>query len=176
MTAMLNGLRGAVRSIPAERRRALVLPAAALLLVISGIWMSWDASSRRGAQEAGAAATVAAREAIVAMGSYAPDTAEQTLNAARDRLTSPFVEAYNQAVQAVVIPNAKQKRITSTVTVPAAAVVSAGADDAVILAFVDQILVVGADKNAKPTANPSRYRVTMQRVDGRWLLAGFDQI
>lgn len=144
-----------------------------VVLVATGVWLVRDTSSRQAAQRAGTDAVAAARESIAAMGTYRPDTADKDLTAARDRLTEPFLDTYTQAIQTVVIPSAEQKRISSVVTVPAASVVSAQPDRVVVLAFVDQALTVGGDA---PTANPARYRVTMESVDGRWLIAGFDQI
>ena len=73
----------------------------------------------------------------------------------------------------MVVPNAIQKDITASARVPAAAVVSAAADRAVLLAYVDQTTAVGKES---PTQTNSSVRVTMERVDGRWLIAGFDQI
>lgn len=147
--------------------------AAAAALIALSAWFGWDTSARDGAAEAGVQALAEARQSIVAMGSYQPDTAEQNLTAARDRLTGPFRDAYNQAIQTVVIPNAKGRKMSSEVTVPAAGVVSAEADRAVLLAYVDQTLTVPGER---PVANPARYRVIMEKVDGRWLVAGFDQI
>lgn len=156
-----------------ERLRALAPLLAAVLLIAAAVWLWRDGSARAEAQRAGAEAAAAAQEAIVTMGSYRPDTAEQTLTAARDRMTGPFLDAYTQAIQTVVIPGAKSKRMSSAVTVPALGVVSAQSGRVVLLAFVDQTLTVGTEP---PAPNPSRYRVTMEQVDGRWLIAGFDQI
>jgi len=105
--------------------------------------------------------------------SYQPATADSKLNAARDRLTGPFLESYNQLIQTVVVPGAKQQKITAAAEVPAAAAVSGGADRTVVLAYVDQSLAVGS---AAPTRTNSSVRVTMEKVDGRWLIAGFDPI
>lgn len=153
--------------------RQLVAPALGLILLANGVWLSVDAAKRGDEQRGGADAVKAARESIVAMGSYRPESAEKDLTAARDRLTGEFLDGYTQLIKTVVIPTAQQKRISSTVTVPAAAVISSTRDHAVVLAFVDQVLAVG---NEQPSANPSRYRVTMDKVDGRWLIAAFDQI
>ena len=162
-------------SRPPGRERLAVLTAAALavLLIATGAWLFTDGSARRDAQRAGPDAVAAARDSIVAMGSYRPETADKDLPAARDRLTGEFLDAYTQLIQTVVIPSAQQQRISSAVTVPAASVVSAEPDRVVVLAFVDQTLTVGKEP---PSANPSRYRVTMEKVDDRWLIAGFDQI
>lgn len=156
-----------------ERLRTLATATTAAALVVLSGWLAWDASARNGAREGGAEALAAARDSIVAMGSYRPDTAEQNLTAARDRLTGAFRDVYYQAVQTVVIPTAKEKKMSSAVSVPAAGVVSADSDRVVLLAYVDQTLTAAGQR---PVANPARYRVTMQKVDGHWLVAGFDQI
>lgn len=158
-----------------SRQRLLTITAAvlAVVLIAAGWWLYADASSRRDSQRDGADAVAAARESIIVMGTYRPDTVDTDLSAARDRLTGEFLDEYNQLIETVVIPRAKQNQITSVVTVPAASVISARRDRAVVLAFVDQTLTVGSEP---PSANPSRYRVSMDKVDGRWLIAGFDQI
>ncbi|MCB0923801.1 MAG: hypothetical protein KDB50_04530 [Mycobacterium sp.] len=174
LTMRLSAVRAQLRSWLARGGgRAVLAPGAATGLVALSIWLLWDVSARSDAEQAGVAAVAAARESIVAMGSYRPEDAEQSLTSARDRLTGPFLDAYTQAIQTVVIPNAKGKKMSSAVSVPAAGVVSAEPDRAVLLTYVDQTLTVGGEA---PVANPARYRVTMVKVDGRWLVAAFDQI
>lgn len=153
--------------------RKLAPAVLAAVLVLTAAWLWWDSHNRSAAEQAGADAVAAARESIVAMGSYRPENADQVLPAARDRLTGTFLDNYTQAIQTVVIPNAKQRRMASTVTVPAAGVISAERDRAVLLAYVNQSISEGTQN---PVINPSRYRVTMEKVDGRWLIAAFDQI
>ena len=157
-----------------DRLRRLAVLALATLLVIASAWLFWDGSARRGAQQAGNDAVQAARESIVAILSYRPDTAERDLDtAARERLTGRFLDDYTQLIKTVVVPNAKQKSVTAAARVPAVAVVSASADHVVLLAYVDQALTVGKEA---PTQTNSSVRVTMEKVDGRWLVAGFDPI
>jgi len=57
--------------------------------------------------------------------------------------------------------------------VPAAASVSATANHAVTLLFVNQTAVVDKDP---PTDSLSSVRVTLDKVDGRWLISGFDPV
>jgi Mce-associated membrane protein len=52
-------------------------------------------------------------------------------------------------------------------------VVSADAHHVVVLAYIDQIMAVGS---AAPTQTNSAVRVTMDNLDGRWLISGFDPI
>jgi Mce-associated membrane protein len=146
----------------------------AVALAAAAAWLFWDSGARRNAVRAGDEAAQAARDSIVAILSYQPATAQQSLEAAaNDRLTGRFLDDYAQLVKTVVVPEAVGKRITATATVPAAAVVSADAHHAVVLAYVDQTMAVGS---AAPTQTNSAVRVTMDNLDGRWLISGFDPI
>lgn len=156
-----------------HRLTMMVAPVIAAALVALSAWLLWDGTVRRDAETAGTEAAAAARDAIVAMGSYRPDTVEKNLTAASDLLTGAFRDSFAQAAQTVAIPTAIQKAVSSEVSVPAAGVISAQPDWAVLLAYVDRTLTFGTEP---PQSNPARYRVTMQKVDGRWLVAGFDQI
>lgn len=154
--------------------RRIAVPLLAAALVISGTWLLWNGSERRGAAQAGEAAARAAKESIVAILSYQPATAPQSLQAAaKDRLTGQFLDDYTQLIKTVVVPEAVGKRITASATVPATAVVTADAHHAVLLAYVDQTLTVGSDA---PAQTNSAVRVSMDNVDGRWLISGFDSM
>jgi len=146
----------------------------AALLAAVGAWLVWDSSSRQGAQQAGAEAVHAARDAIPAIMSYRPATAEKDLTAAaNERLTGAFLDTYSQLIRTTVAPEARQERICASATVPAAAVVSADSGHAVVLVYVDQTTTAGS---GPPTTSTSSVRVTMDKVDGRWLISGFDPI
>lgn len=146
---------------------------AAIVLLLATAWLFWDGSSRRATQAAGSEAVQAARDSIPVILSYQPATADKDLPAAaRDRLTGKFLDAYTQLITTVVIPDAKQKGVSASAKVPAAALVSADSGHAVVLAYVDQVLTVGADA---PTQTKTSARVTMEKIDGRWMISGFDQ-
>ena len=150
-----------------------VLPAMAIMLGAAASYLKWQDGSARGSQSAAAESVRAATENTVAMLSYRADTAEKDLTAARDRLTGSFRDAYSRLVNEVVIPGAKQKRISAAATVPAASSVSATENHAVVLVFVDQTTTFG---NEPPTTNTSSVRVTLDMVDKRWLVAQFEPI
>lgn len=154
-------------------RVRVVMGAVAALLVVSAVWLFWDAHSRQSADRAGVAAMQAARDSIAAMLSYRPDTVEKDLDAARERLTGRFLDDYTQLVKTVVIPDAKKRAITAAAQVLSTAVVSAVNDRVLVLAYVDQTMTVGTEN---PTVTASTVRVGMEKVDGRWLVASFDQI
>lgn len=156
-----------------SRVRVAVL-LAAVLLAAGAAWLFWDAAARRGAAQAGVDAAAAARDSVVAILTYQPATAQSTLEAAaRERLTGKFLEDYTQMIKTVVVPDALRNAVTSTATVPAAAAVWADRRHAVVLAYIDRTMTVGS---ATPTQTNSEARVTLDKVDGRWLIAGFEPI
>lgn len=158
------------------RRPVFVYGMAALLVLAPALGASvlkyWD-SSARNSQIARTESVEAARESVVAMLSYQPENVEGQLAAAQDRLTGEFRDSYAGLTRDVVIPGAKQKRISTVANVPAAASVSATPDHAVVLVFVNQSAIVGSDA---PTDTASSIRVTLDKIDGRWLISGFDPI
>lgn len=136
-------------------------------------YLDWQGLSRRGAVTAATEAVAAARETATAILTYNADTVEGDLNAARDRLTGPFLAEYTKLVNEVVIPGSKEKQISAVAQVPAAASVSATANHAVALVFVDQTVTIG---KGTPTNTASSVRVTLDRVDDRWLVSGFEPV
>ena len=115
----------------------------------------------------------AAKDSTIKLLSYNPDTVEQQLTAARELLTGEFRESYTQLINDVVIPGAKQKQISAVATVPAAASVSAE-PDARRGAGVRE-----PDRGGRqdlPSDTASSVRVTLEKVDGRWLISEFEPV
>jgi Mce-associated membrane protein len=159
-----------------RRRRAVVygiLPAIVLALALGAGYMKWQYESARAAATARTESVGAATENTIALLSYRPDTVEQQLSAAKGRLTGTFRDSYGSLIHDVVIPGAQQKHISAVATVPAAASVSATANHAVVLVFVNQSIIVGTDA---PTSSASSVRVTLDKVDGQWLISDFTPV
>ena len=150
-----------------------VLPALAFVLVIGAGVLKFMDSGVRESDIARDQSVQAAKDSTVALLSYKPETVEQQLTAARDRLTGEFRDEYTDLTNNVVIPGAKQKQISAVASVPAAASVSANPGHAVVLLFVNQTVTVG---NGAPSDTASSVRVTVDKVDGRWLISKFDPV
>jgi Mce-associated membrane protein len=150
-----------------------ILPGVALLLALTAGYLKWIDSTVRDADLARSQSVRAATDSTVALLSYRPDTAEKNLVAARDRLTGPFRDSYTSLTKDVVIPGAKEKQISAVATVPAAASVSASETHAVVLVFVNQTTIIS---NGAPTDSASAVRITLDKVDDRWLISQFDPI
>lgn len=150
-----------------------VLPAIALLLAVGAGYLRWYESSTAASVAADADAVKSASETTVAMLSYQAGSVEADLTAAAARLTGGFKDSYMSLIHDVVIPGAKQRRISSVATIQAAAAESTAIAHAVVVLFVNQSVTIGADP---PSDMASSVRVTLDKVDGRWLVSGFDPV
>jgi Mce-associated membrane protein len=148
-----------------------VLPALVLLLTIAAGVLKWCDSSYRDTGRARTESIRAATDSAVAMLSYRPETIERDVAAAQRLLTDGFRDSFTAAAHDRVVPEAKARRVTAVADVPGAASVSASRNHAVVLVFVNQTLTVGS---TEPTDVMSSYRVTLDKIDERWLVAKFE--
>ncbi|OBJ68082.1 hypothetical protein A5643_15085 [Mycobacterium sp. 1274756.6] len=144
-----------------------------LMFAAAAGFFAWYNAGLDTADRAGAEALAAAKDSTVALLSYQPDTVETDLGDARGRLTGDFQESYTQLIEDVVIPGAQQRHIAATAMIPAGATVSASRGHVVVLLFVNQTVVVG---DGVPTDTMSSVRVTLDKIDGRWLIAAFEPV
>src|ERR1700752_1851092 len=100
---------GPTRRWPTRVARILayiVLPAVALLLAAAAGYLKWGDGTARTPQVSRTQSGQAAIDSTVAMPSYTPDSVEQNLAAARDRMTGAFRDSYSSLTHDVVIPGA----------------------------------------------------------------------
>ena len=116
-----------------------------------------------------AGARGAAERAVVPLLSYDYRDLDGTEQAAHDVMTSDYRERYDQLF-AVIEENAPSTRTVVQAEMVAAAVVRADAagDRVEILVFVDQARTNRAE--GEPEVFRNQARLTMQRVDGEWLV------
>jgi Mce-associated membrane protein len=150
-----------------------LLPAMALLIASAAGYLKWQEASLREDLTAHPQSVQAAVDGTVALLSYRSDTVEKDLEAAKSRMTGKFLDAYTSLTRDVVIPGARQKQISAKATVAAAALTSETAAHAAVLLFVNQTVVVG---QSAPTNTASSVRVTLDNIDGRWLISQFDPV
>jgi Mce-associated membrane protein len=150
-----------------------VLPGIALLLALTAGYFKWADQSADDLALARTESVRVASEDAVALLSYKADSADKDLGAARERLTGDFKDAYTTLTREVVIPGAKEKHISAVAKVNAAASVSATANHAVVLLFVNQTVIIG---EGVPTDTQPVIRVTLDKVNGRWLVSRFDPV
>src|ERR1700754_4352327 len=150
-----------------------VLPAVALLLAAAAGYLKWVDATARDADLARSQSVQAAVDSTTAMLSYRPDNVTQNLAAALDRMTGNFRNSYASLTHDVVVPGAVQRQISAVATVPAAASVSATQTHAIVLLYVNQATTIGG---STPTDSASRVKVTLEKVNDRWLISAFDPI
>jgi Mce-associated membrane protein len=150
-----------------------VLPGFALLLALGAAYFKWVAGSADDLALARTESVRVAGEDAVALLSYKADSVDKDLGAARERLTGDFKDAYTTLTREVVIPGAKEKHISAVAKVNAAGSVSATANHAVVLLFVNQTVTIG---DGAPTDTQPVVRVTLDKVNGRWLVSHFDPV
>lgn len=113
-----------------------------------------------------------AGETGAALLTYTPDTVAEDLYAAAQRLTGDFRDRFGQFTDTVVVPSARAEGITSTATVDAAGVSELGGDDASALVFLTQVTSSAASPDAVTSSVGAR--VELHRVEGSWLVSGFE--
>lgn len=150
-----------------------ILPGLALALALGAGYLKWSAGAADDLARARAESVQAARDDAIALLSYHADTVDKDLAAARERLTGEFKDAYAELTRQVVVPGAKEKHISSIAKVNAAASVSATESHAVALVYVDQTVTIGG---GAPTDTQPVVRMTLDKVNGRWLVSRFDPV
>ncbi|WNG86807.1 hypothetical protein C6A87_023885 [Mycobacterium sp. ITM-2016-00317] len=151
----------------------LVLPLIVVAAALGVGFLKWQLDSAVPSGGAAAAPVAAATEGVVAMLSYRPDRVREDLTAAGERMTGEFRTEYTTLINDVVAPGAEEQRISAVAAVPAAALVSADADRARVLVYIDQTTTVGTEP---PTETRSSAHVEMERVGNTWLIAGFEPV
>ena len=150
-----------------------LLPALALILAMAAGFLKYVDNSTRETATARLESVRAATAGTISLLSYTPDQVEQQLNDARSLLTGEFLDSYTSLINQVVIPGAKQQQISATATVPKAGSVSADADEAVVLVFVNQSVSIGVDA---PTSTASSVQVKLVKTGDKWLISEFTPI
>jgi len=169
-----------VSTVPARRRWVRVLAGvlAALLVASAGLtaWLYFH--TYRPDQAVGPAASDAvlqqAKDATVAVLSYSPESLDKDLAAAKSHLTGDFLSYYSQFTDQVVRPAVQTKKVSTTANVVQAAVSEIHPDKAKVLVFVNQTTT--SSDRAEPALAASSVVVTMDKVDGKWLISAFDPV
>jgi Mce-associated membrane protein len=166
-----------VRRVKRLRSPVTALAALGVLLAVAIGTTAWlyvdtyrtaeltDPAAERGVLEAARAGTVASL-------SYAPESLEKDLNAAKSHLTGDFLNYYRQFTEQVVRPAVASKHITTSANVVGAAIAEMHPTTARALLFVNQATT--SDDRQQPSVATSSVLVTMTKVDDRWLISAFD--
>jgi Mce-associated membrane protein len=142
------------------------LGALAAGLVVATAW-TWTRGESAGDDSAARAAQVAAERAVVPVLSYDYESLEADQREAQALMTGGYREEYDKLFT-VLEDNAPQTQTKVSASVVASGVVRASDDRVQVLVFVDRPTT--NKLNAEPVVYKDQVTVSMQRVDGDWLV------
>lgn len=116
----------------------------------------------------------AAKDGTVALLSYAPDTLDRDLAAAKSHLTGEFLTYYSQFTDTIVKPAASKKGVKTEANVVRAAVSEMHPDSAVVLVFVNQVTT--SKDRPEPALATSAVMVSLVKKSDRWLISEFKPV
>ena len=148
--------------------------AAASVVAATTVYFTQYRSDQQTDDAAAHLAVTAASDGSVALLSYAPDTLDHDLQAAKSFLTGDFLTYYSQFTQQVVAPTAKQKAVKTQAAVVRSAVEELEPDSAQVLVFINQTTTT-SDK-PDPAMTSSSVKVSLSQVDGKWKISAFDPV
>lgn len=120
------------------------------------------------------AALAEASAGAVAVVSYAPETLDRDLVAAKSHLTGEFLTYYGKFVDQVVAPAVRQKAVKSTASVGRAAITELHRDTAKVLVFLNQTTV--SQDRPEPVQTASSVVVSLAKVNDNWLISAVDPL
>ena len=135
-------------------------------LVVATAW-TWTRGESAGDDSAARAAQVAAERAVVPVLSYDYESLEADQREAQALMTGGYREEYDKLFT-VLEDNAPQTQTKVSASVVASGVVRASDDRVQVLVFVDRPTT--NKLNAEPVVYKDQVTVSMQRVDGDWLV------
>lgn len=168
-----------------RRRRGLlsaVLAVLALPALIAAVVLGLEYGDARETDQARRQALSAAQKAAPVVLSYDYRRLDRDFAAARGHLTGTFRDEYGRTTAKVVAPTAKKYQGVVEATVakppgggaPAASVVSASPDRAVVLLFVNQ--VTRSTQVSGPRVDLNRVRMTLTRTSEGWKVSAVDAL
>ncbi|MEV8308224.1 hypothetical protein AB0P36_12870 [Streptomyces flavidovirens] len=166
-------------------RRGAVLAVLALLCLLglaATATLAWQHREAERTAQARTAALATARKAAPVILSYDYRRLDRDFAAARGHLTKPFLDQYSKTTKSVVAPTAEKYRGVVKATVakpaggdtPAAAVVSASPDKAVVLVFMNQVTT--STQVSGPRLDLNRVRMTLVRTPQGWRVSAVDAL
>lgn len=166
------------RLLRGARRNFVAIVIAVALIASAGVAAGlYFGQYRQDRETNAAAANVAldsAKNGTVALLSYSPETLEKDFANAKSNLTGDFLSYYTQFTEQIVTPAAKEKQVKTSASVVRAAVTELHPDSAIVLLFINQVTT--SKENPDGAFAASSVKVSMKKIDGRWLISAFDPV
>jgi Mce-associated membrane protein len=140
------------------------------LAAIGGAYY-WQRVQTQGANAARTELPTLARQQVPMVLGFDYQTIERSRLAAYDFMTPSFRQQYEASVSSKVVPEAKQSRVVSDVSVVGAGPLSGGLNSGSVLVFMNRVITFNDPaKKQDPVYEGSRLRVDYRKIDGRWLM------
>jgi Mce-associated membrane protein len=150
---------------------ALVVGAVSLLAALA--YFVYRPDQQTDAAAASSAIT-AASEGTAAVYTYASNTVDRDIAAAKSHLTGDFLAQYDHEATTAVAAVAKQKPMKTSAAVVGAAVTRLRPDSADVLIFLNQTTtIVGAPG---PAMSVGSLLVSLSKIDGKWLISAMKPV
>ncbi|BBY56376.1 mammalian cell entry protein [Mycobacterium koreense] len=144
-----------------------VLACAVVALGAVGGGLYWDRVQSRAEQSARAELPALAAETIPRIFGFDYQTVETTMTDVYPMLTPRYRPDFEQQVTTVVIPQARERKLVSQISVIGQGMVDAGRTSASVLVFLNRTVT---DPSGEPFVEPARVRVDYRKIDGKWLV------
>ncbi len=154
--------------------KRVVLAFAALILVGVGGTLLWSHHRSAAAETARAEVIGVAPMLVEKLLSYNSDTVDDDLARAAEGAGGSFQDSFTEFGSNSVAPQSKEQGISTKARVVDVGVLSVAADRAEVLVFVDQITTSAAQP--APASTSSRVEVTLDRVEGTWLVSAMTPV
>ncbi|MGO4443820.1 hypothetical protein AB4Z42_10750 [Mycobacterium sp. 2YAF39] len=166
------------RVLRGARRNFVAIVIVVALIASAGVAAGLYFTQYRQDRETNAAAANvvldSAKNGTVALLSYSPDSLDKDFANAKSNLTGDFLSYYTQFTEQIVTPAAKEKQVKTAASVVRAAVTEIHPDSAVVLLFINQVTT--SKENPDGAFAASSVKVSMKKIDGRWLISAFDPV
>ncbi len=150
---------------------ALVLAAVSLS---TGGWLSFQWRQDHLADAARSESAVVAGRAVKGMYGYDFRTIDTQMAQTAEDMTPSFRDNWLKVTATVLAPGAKEQELVVEATVLETGIISAEADRTEVMVFMNQM---SSGKNpAAGSFDTGLLRVSMERDDGRWLVAAVDPV
>lgn len=156
------------------RQVLVVLALAALVLSGAVFYLLNQVNDARAADEAGDEAVSSARAHAQDLLSYDYRSLDSDFQRGLAATTGGFHTQYQQTTSQLVRPQATQQKVIVQAAVMNAGLISTDGDSAQVLLFVDRVTTKAGQK--KPTFNQDRVRMSMTKVNGKWLVSKLDAL
>ncbi|HEY9562535.1 MAG TPA: hypothetical protein VIR30_02085 [Nocardioides sp.] len=111
---------------------------------------------------------------VVALLSYTPGNVKKRLSIEGAHLSDEFADAFAKLTSTVIAPDASKYDVTVKAKAVSSGLSSIRDSEALVLVFVETTTT--SKRLAEPRVDGARLRVSVVKVDGKWLISELDPV